>query len=94
MNRRDFIKNSFLAAAVSATTGPKALAQATEKQILRESLSKDILNYNPNMQYRMMGRTGINVSALGFGMLRLPMKNGHVDFDQTTPMVRRAIEEA
>lgn len=92
MNRRDFIKNSFLAAAVSATAGPKALAQATEKQILRESLSKDILNYNPNMQYRMMGRTGINVSALGFGMLRLPMKNGHVDFDQTTPMVRRAIE--
>ena len=38
------------------------------------------------------GRTGVNVSALGFGMLRLPMKNGHVDFDQTTPMVRRAIE--
>ena len=37
MNRRDFIKNSFLAAAVSATAGPKALAQATEKQILRES---------------------------------------------------------
>ena len=39
-----------------------------------------------------MGRTGVNVSALGFGMLRLPMKDGHVDFDQTTPMVRRAIE--
>ena len=44
------------------------------------------------MQYRPMGRTGVSVSALGFGMLRLPMKGGHVDFEQTTPMVRRAIE--
>ena len=50
------------------------------------------LNYNPKMQYRQMGNTGVKVSALGFGMLRLPMKNGHVDFEQTTPMVRRAID--
>ena len=92
MDRRDFIKSGLLAAAVGAMSGPKAIAQEAEKQAAREQLSKDILNYNPQMQYRPMGRTGVNVSALGFGMLRLPMKNGHVDFDQTTPMVRRAIE--
>lgn len=92
MDRRDFIKSGLLAAAVGAMSGPKAIAQEAEKQMAREQLSKDILNYNPQMQYRPMGRTGVNVSALGFGMLRLPMKNGHVDFDQTTPMVRRAIE--
>ena len=92
MDRRDFIKSGLLAAAVGAVGGPKVIAQEAERQVAREDMSKDILNYNPQMQYRPMGRTGVNVSALGFGMLRLPMKNGHVDFDQTTPMVRRAIE--
>ena len=55
---------------------------------------KNILNYNPNMQYRPMGRTGVDVSALGFGMLRLPMlaDGKTVDMDQTVRMVRRAIE--
>lgn len=92
MDRRDFIKRGLLAATVGAVSGTKAIAQEAEKQAVREQLAKDILNYNPQMQYRPMGRTGVNVSALGFGMLRLPMKDGHVDFDQTTPMVRRAIE--
>ena len=92
MDRRNFIKSGLLAAAVGAITGPKAIAREAEKKVAREQLSKDILNYNPQMQYRPMGRTGVNVSALGFGMLRLPMKGGHVDFDQTTPMVHRAIE--
>ena len=91
MDRRDFLKSGLFAAAASAIIGPKALAQEVEKQVVRERLSREILNYNPQMQYRPMGRTGVKVSALGFGM-RLPMKNGHVDFDQTTPMVRRAIE--
>ena len=92
MDRRNFIKSGLFAAAVGAMNAPKAIAQEAERQVAREQLSKGILNYNPQMQYRPMGRTGVNVSALGFGMLRLPMKNGHVDFDQTTPMVRRAIE--
>lgn len=53
-----------------------------------------ILNYNPRMQYRPMGRTGVQVSALGFGMLRLPMLSDGktVDFDQSVRMVHRAIE--
>ena len=71
MDRRDFIKSGLLAAAVGAVGGTKAIAQDAERQAAREQLSKDILNYNPQMQYRPMGRTGVNVSALGFGMLRL-----------------------
>ena len=83
MDRRDFIKSGLLAAAVGAAVGPEAIAQEAVRQAERERLSKDILNYNPQMQYRPMGRTGVNVSALGFGMLRLLMRTGHVDFDQT-----------
>lgn len=86
MDRRNFIKGGILAAAVGVMSGPKAVAREAERQATRERLSKDILNYNSQMQYRPMGRTGVSVSALGFGMLRLPMKNGHVDFDQTTPI--------
>ena len=92
MDRRDFIRCSMLAAASGTVIGPQAMAQGTEKTKTDNQPSGAILNYNPQMQYRPMGRTGVNVSALGFGMLRLPMKNGHVDFEQTTPMVRRAIE--
>lgn len=91
MDRRNFIKGGLLAAAVGVMSGSKAVAREAERQATRERLSKDILNYNSQMQYRPMGRTGVSVSALGFGMLRLPMKNGHVDFDQTTPMVHHAI---
>lgn len=92
MDRRDFIKSGVLAAAIGALNGPGAMAREAGKRAETDMKTKDILNYNPAMQYRPMGRTGVSVSALGFGMLRLPMKNGHVDFDQTTPMVRRAIE--
>jgi len=92
MDRRDFIKSGILTAAIGSMNSPRAIAQEAERQVGKKELSKDILNYNPQMRYRPMGRTGVNVSALGFGMLRLPMKDGHVDFEQTTPMVRRAIE--
>lgn len=92
MDRRDFIKRGLLAATVGAMSGPKVIAREAEKHAVRDGLSKGILNYNPKMRYRPMGRTGVSVSALGFGMLRLPMKSGHVDFDQVTPMVRRAID--
>ena len=68
MDRRDFIKSGLFAAAIGAMTGPKAIAEEAEKQSVREQLSKDILNYNPQMQYRPMGRTGVNASALGFSV--------------------------
>lgn len=77
-----------------AAIGPQALANRMEKQVSMEKQIKNILNYNPNMQYRPMGRTGVKVSALGFGMLRLPMlaDGKTVDSDQSVEMVHRAIE--
>ena len=93
MDRRDFFKRTGMTLAAGALLGPRVLADEAEKRVVQEELSGKILNYNPRMQYRPMGRTGVDVSALGFGMLRLPMlANGSVDFDQSVAMVRRAIE--
>ena len=50
------------------------------------------------MQYRDFGKTGTRVSALGFGMMRLPTKDNkpmskRIDFDETRRMVTHAIEK-
>ena len=39
------------------------------------------------MIYRELGTTGLKVSQLGFGAMRLPMKGDRVDRDASTPMV-------
>ena len=48
------------------------------------------------MQYRQLGRTGLKVSQLGFGAMRLPMvgegKDARVDRDLAIPMIHRAFE--
>ncbi|RCW61012.1 aldo/keto reductase [Halanaerobium sp. ST460_2HS_T2] len=48
------------------------------------------------MQYTEFGNTGIKVSKLGFGAMRLPMieKNGEkdVDYDRAVKMIREAID--
>ena len=49
------------------------------------------------MQYRKFGNTGVNISALGFGCMRLPEYQDeagtwHVDQEKTTQMLMRAYE--
>jgi aryl-alcohol dehydrogenase-like predicted oxidoreductase len=44
------------------------------------------------MRYSMLGRTGLRVSVLGFGCMRLPMQGLRVDRDKSTPLLRRAVE--
>ena len=48
------------------------------------------------MQYRTFGKTGIEVSALGFGMMRLPTlgeDSAAIDEELATTMLHRAIDE-
>lgn len=46
------------------------------------------------MQYRKLKKTGVTVSALGFGAMRLPMLNeNEVDSEQAIAMIRHAIDE-
>jgi len=44
------------------------------------------------LQYRALGKTGLRVSALGLGAMRLPMKDGHVVTDEALKMIHRAFE--
>lgn len=45
------------------------------------------------MQYRAYGNLGIEVSALGFGAMRLPhLEDGTCDYDRAVPMLQRGIE--
>ena len=40
------------------------------------------------------GRTGIQVSALGFGVMRMPIKDGHMERELAIPLPRRGMELA
>lgn len=44
------------------------------------------------MQYRTMPKSGDELSALGFGCMRLPMKNGRVDEERAISQIRSAID--
>ncbi len=45
------------------------------------------------MQYATLGKTGLEVSRLGFGCMRLPMKSkNEVDREKAIPMLQRAVE--
>jgi uncharacterized protein len=46
------------------------------------------------MQYRKFGKTGVTTSALGFGAMRLPMRDEHtVDRDRAIPIMLSAYEQ-
>lgn len=48
------------------------------------------------MLYRTMGSTGVDVSALGFGCMRLPLLDGnaaHIDEEKAAAMLHHAIDE-
>jgi len=45
------------------------------------------------MQYRHFGSTGVRVSILGYGAMRLPTRTGgKVDLDRAVPLLRRGID--
>jgi len=66
--RREFMRDTAMAAAGAAAAlsiiGPRTAQSAAAKQAVDTS---KILNYNPNMEYRRQGKTGLMVSAVCLG---------------------------
>ena len=87
-------RRSFLNAGALSTMAIAGLAAGISPAWAAAQEPANIRNYNPNMRYRPHGLTGASVSALGFGMLRLPMlaDGKTVDEAQTIDMVRHAID--
>ena len=44
------------------------------------------------MQYRKFGKADWKASALGFGAMRLPTKDGHIEVNEAADMLRYAID--
>jgi len=44
------------------------------------------------MRYNTFGKTGIKMSALGFGAMRLPLKDKAIDDEKAIPMMQRAFD--
>ncbi|MBM4018797.1 MAG: aldo/keto reductase [Planctomycetes bacterium] len=59
ITRREFVKESTIAAAGLAAAAAAAHAGQAD--------TRKVLNYNPNMEYRPCGKTGLTVSAVAMG---------------------------
>jgi len=44
------------------------------------------------MEYRLLGKTGLRVSRLGFGAMRFPTKDGRVDQESALKVIHRAFQ--
>ncbi len=44
------------------------------------------------MQYRLIKKTGDEISAIGFGAMRLPLKNGKIDRNKASKLIFHAID--
>ena len=44
------------------------------------------------MQYRKIQKTGDEIFTLGFGAMRLPLKNGRIDRDKASKLIYHAID--
>ena len=45
------------------------------------------------MQYRKIQKTGDEISPIGFGAMRLPLKNGKIDREKASKLIYHAIDD-
>lgn len=64
-SRRTFIRNAPIAA--GAIAGALSGKGCTSEKVCKPADTSKILNYNPKMGYRRLGRTGLMISEVGLG---------------------------
>jgi len=65
--RREFVRDTAMAAAGLAAGLGGLAGQSAQAAADQGSDTSKILNYNPNMEYRRQGKTGLMVSAVCLG---------------------------
>ncbi len=89
-SRRDFLRNTSLAAAGAAaglTAGGCESTAGLSNTAIRDADTSKILNYNPNMHYRRLGKTGLMVSEISFGGHSRNEKGGSMWFSLANEVV-------
>ena len=66
LSRRDFIRNTTLTAA-GAIAGTLATKGCTSGRLAKPADTSKILNYNPKMGYRRLGKTNLMISEVSLG---------------------------
>ena len=79
LNRREFIKNTSISA-IGAAGITAAVSSHGSASVLQSPDTSKILNYNPDMEYRRLGSTGLMISAVCMGGHTGDTGNG--DFDK------------
>ena len=85
MNRRDFLKNALAVAALAPVTRFAAQAGTGKEN------GKDGRDLNQQVTRRRYKNTDMTLPLLGFGLMRLPEKDGKVDRATARMMVDRAM---
>ena len=80
MNRRDFLKNTVLLAALTPLVKLTGSSEAENRIILERG----------RVSRKRFGN--LTLPLLGFGTMRLPRKNGGIDMDAWRKLVKRAME--
>lgn len=86
MNRREFLKSTLTVAALGSVAH---LAGAAENSVNIDNRTGET---RPQVTRRPYRNTGMTLPLLGFGLMRLPQKDGKVDYPTAEAMVERAMK--
>ena len=84
MDRREFLKSAAALAAFGAA------AKLVGADLIGTTQTGD--GKSPQVTRRPYRKTGITLPLLGFGLMRLPTKDGQVDFSTAEKMVEMAMK--
>lgn len=85
VSRRTFIRNTSLAA-VGTVTGALSVSGCAPDHTRAKARPAEILNYNPQMHYRRLGKTNLNISEVGLG------GHGSLGLENRVQVLERAAE--